>query len=300
MKFWLVLLPGVLTTILAGAQSPAGSPPQPPKPPALAQPPPVPPAVPLASVDLFCKLLDMSPAEREASLASRSPDQRAIIASKIREYLQLTPGQREERLHSWRMRVLVRHLIRMPASNRVDQLASLSPADRQLVEGRMKEWDQMPKELRQAVLENEWAIRILVQSDGLAPVPPVPGGTGSGPEEQLARWQALPATQRQEILEQFQRYVEELSDKQKARIAATWPTGEREQVEQTVQAFSRLPKPQRDLCLVNLQKFTALSPAERQQFLRNANWWDGMTPQERDIWRKLVNRISHVPPPAPR
>ena len=258
-------------------------------------PPPLP--APISAVELFRKLLSMSPAEQEAALASRPPEKRAIIESKLQEYLRLNPEEREDRLRTWRLRVMVRHLIRLPSSNRVDQLVSLPAADRQLVEARLKEWDQMPDDLRQAVLENEWAIRILVRSDALAPARPT--RTPAEEEEHIARWQALPAAKRQEVLGQFQRFMDDLSEKEKSRVLNTLSAEEREQLGKTLEAFSRLAKPQRELCLTNLQKFAALTQFERQQFFNNANWWEGMTPQEREIWRKFVNRISARPQPPP-
>ena len=293
-RSWFALV--LLMVPLAGAPAFAGSG----APPAPIQPP-TPPRALVSAVDVFRKLLALTPAERDTALASRTPEQRALIESKLREYSRLSPEQRDERLRAWRMRILVRHFIRLPSSNRVDQLVSLAPADRQLVETRLREWDQMPDDLRHAVLENEWAIRILVQSDALTPSGTRHGPPAPDPEARIAHWQALPAAQRQQILEKFQHFVDDLSEKEQHKILNTLPEEERREMERTFERFARLAKDRRDLCLTNLQKFAALTPAERQQFFNNAEWWESLTPHEREVWRKFVTALNFRPPaPPPR
>ena len=67
-------------------------------------------------------------------------------------------------------------------------------------------------------------------------------------------------------------------------------------MENTLQAFAKLPPGQRRICVASFHKFTEFTPAERAEFLRNADRWKLLTPQERDAWRKLVTRLPPAPP----
>ena len=65
----------------------------------LSAPPPLPPTG-ASPVDFFRQLLAMSPAERNQSLTNRSPEIRARILAKVREYQALGPDERELRLRA--------------------------------------------------------------------------------------------------------------------------------------------------------------------------------------------------------
>ncbi len=259
-------------------------------------PPPMPPPTP---VDTFRRFLNMTPAEREKILAQKSPEQRQVIRLKLLEYQALSPEERDARLRSLQRRMLVQMLIREPYSNRVERLRTFSEADRQLVEPPLRQWDQLPADLQKDVLENEWAIRIVVRSEPGPPKPEQLTPQQREMENRLARWKALPEDKRQQVLDQFQQFFDELTDQERAKALNALDETERRQMEATLQTFARLPKAQRDLCLTGFKKFADLSFLERQQFLINASLWQNMTAKDRALWRALVGRMNPKPPLPP-
>ena len=73
--------------------------------------PPLPPVV-LSPVEFFRQLLAMLPAERNSSLTNRTPEARARILAKVREYQALDPDERELRLRATELRWYLLPLLR--------------------------------------------------------------------------------------------------------------------------------------------------------------------------------------------
>jgi hypothetical protein len=254
-------------------------------------------------VDLFRELLAMKPAEREKALASRTNQVRVFLQGKIKEFEALPDAIREERLQTLQLRWHLVPLMKLPPSARGTRLATLAEADRKLVEERLEQWDHLPGELQRKVLENENVIRLFFRSETNAPRSDItqtnlsPAQRAQMEQEQL-RWQAMSDEERQRILTHFERFFT-LNAREKARILKDMGGAERRQMEMALQQFSRLPKPQREVCLRGFQKFAALTPQEREEFLSNAERWEAMSPNDRRLWRDLVNRLQPKPPMPP-
>ena len=263
-------------------------------------PPPLPSRTP---VDYFRQILDMTSEEREKSLASRSEPSRAFLQVKLKEFQALAPAPREARLQTLQLRWLVLPLMKVPADQRPARLKLMADGDRKLVEARLDEWDRLPADLQKKVLENESVIRLFFRSETNAPAADLsPARTSpqqqARTEQDLARWNALPEDERQDIQAHFERFFE-LTDQEKTKILKKMTDPERVQMEMALRAFDRLPKAQRELCVRNFQKFAALSAEERQEFLVNAERWQSMNPQDRQLWRDLVKRVQPKPPLPP-
>jgi hypothetical protein len=241
----------------------------------------------------------MSAEEREKELASRTPEQRAVVERKLQEYLSLSPENREGRLRALHVRFLVRQIVRVPSSNRVDRLNALTLVDREMVQTILRDWDSLSPEQQSDVLENEWAIRVTARPPQTtvtnAPVP----AQHSELEARLARWNNMPASKRKEVLDHFTRFFEELTDAERARTLNVIAEQERAEIEASLQQFAQLAPEKRERCVANLQKFADLSSTERQQFLNNATVWQQMTPKARADWRRLVMQMSLQPPMPP-
>ena len=270
----------------------------------IAQPPaitaPAMPPLPVSPVDTFRKILAMSEPEREKFLTTYKPENRQVVISKLAEYQSLSPQEREARLRALQVRVYVRQLIKLPSSNRVERLVHLPPGERQMVEGRLNEWDQLPADLQKEVLASEWAIRHIARSpDGALHrfTPPLPTAKlVTKIEGQLADWRNIPAPRRSEILDQFQRFFEEVPAQDRAKILAERP----DMPKTLIEAINRLPsREQRERYIANFQKFAALTPAERHKFMLNASQWQKMSPQEQESWRILAKKLTPPPPPPP-
>lgn len=262
------------------------------------------PAPPLPPVPLdFRQLLAMTPAEREKTLATRAPQDRQLLEAKLKEYDALSPEEREDRLKSLQLRLYLRPLMKMDQSNRVERLATIPEADRELITKRLKLWDQLSPELQKEFLDNEFALRILLQPELAVPV----GSFNAtlSPQQRMAiekaieRWRLLPEGERRRIHEHFQIFFE-LDDAEKNKRLEDLTDGERRQIERTVRMFESLPPQKREACLAGLERFTQLPKQEREQFLKNAQLWQNLSPEQRKLCRELVMRYSiPQPPPVP-
>jgi len=228
-------------------------------------------------VSFFRQLLAMPPAERNRSLTNRSPEVRARILAKVREYQTLGPDECELRLRATELRWYLMPLLRTSPTEREARLEQV-PADlRALAKTRLTQWDLLPPALQQEFLANDKTLHYFTRVE--TPTPPA-----TTPEQQ-------------NIAEQFNQFFE-LTPAEKEQTLGTLSEAERAQMEKTLQAFEQLPPQQRQQCVRNYAKFAGMSGAERAEFLKNAEHWSKMPPSERQTWRDLV---EHVPlwPPAP-
>ena len=256
-----------------------------------------PPRLPPTPVDTFRKVLAMPQPEREKFLATLKPENREIVKFKLDEYQGMPADQREQRLRALQTRVWVRQLIKVPATNRAERLAALKPADRQVIEERLAEWDRLPVEKQQEVLTNEVVIRHIQGAPDFKfdpAMPPFPPDARIA--QQLKHWGSLSNADRTEILNNFQYFLEDLSPKDRAKALAQHPGIK------SLAPIASLPKEQRDRYIAGFKRFAALKPAERQKFLINAAHWEKMTPEQRQAWRVLAKKLapaSASPPPPP-
>ena len=234
-----------------------------------------------APVSYFRQLLTMSAAERNQALASRSPEARARILAKIKEYQALNPNERELRLRATELRWYLTPLLRTPPADRAQGLAQV-PADlRELAKSRLTQWDLLPPPLQQEFLANDKTLHYFTRVQPTNPPPASPG--------------------QQKIAEQFNQFLD-FTPGEKQQILATLSEGERAQMEKTLKTFEQLPARQRVACERNYAKFAGMSGTERAEFIKNAENWSKMSPAERQTWRDLVAHVPlwpPTPPPAP-
>jgi hypothetical protein len=281
--------------------------------PAMAQPSPVPPRLPRTDtppvpaikspVEVFRQLLALSPAERKAFLTNRPPEIQKQILAKVREYESLRPTDRELRLQATELRFYLLPVLTSSATNRLAELSHIPDATRKLVIPRIRQWEQLPSEVRQELLDNEAAIRyftdaaVSTSKTGRASVASLPA-RNQKLEAGLERWHSLSETERARIEQRFHTFFE-LSPEEKTRALGSLSAEERQQIDKTLKSFGNLAPPQRMECIRAFNKFTELSVQDRQQFLRNAERWKLLSPEQRQDWRELVSRLAAQPPLPP-
>jgi hypothetical protein len=262
--------------------------------------PPAPPNIP-SPVEQFRRLIAMSPAERTEALMKKPEIQREYIQAKINEYQGLRPDERELRLRLVQLHWYLAPLLRMPSSNRADQLKGIPPPDRQIIQDRLAQWDRLGEETRAQILEHEPTMQYLIRfsastaAERKAAQRSLPAPARLQLEERLRRWKEMSPGSQRKMLTYFQEFFD-LPLKEKSRTLNVLSEAERTQMEETLLAFERLPAGQRRLCIESFHRFAAMSPAERAQFLKNAERWQAMTPTERDNWRKIVAQLPPLPP----
>ena len=243
----------------------------------LSAPPPMPPMGP-SPVVFFRQLLAMTPAERNQSLTNRSPEIRARILAKVREYQALGPDERELRLRATELRWYLMPLLRSPSDERAARLAQVPPDLRELARTRLAQWDLLPPPLQQEFLANDKTLHYFAHIE--TPNPPAPN-----PEQQ-------------KIAEQFNQFFE-LTLAERQQTLGLLSEAERAQMEKTLKSFEQLPPSQRRECVRNYAKFAGMSGAERAEFLKSAESWSKMSPTERQTWRDLVAHVPMLPPAPP-
>lgn len=302
-----------VATVLAGAPGDGGgaSPASPPaRPPTLPEVPPLPPAPP-SPVDRFRELLEKPPAEREAFLATRSPEQREYLRARLAEFDALPPAERELRLHLLNLRHYLLPLLRLPPAQRAESLRQVPPAYRDLVTERLAAWDRLTPEQRAELLAGESLLAGLplqgvpTVPDSRPAVSPLPPNRREQFQRDLERWEALPEADRARILARLTAFLE-FSETEKARVLAGLDASRRAQAARLVQALEALPAPERARSLQALQRLANLSPEQRARFLHNAARWQAMSAEERHAWRRLHALLPpappglDAPPPLPR
>ncbi len=251
--------------------------------------PPTPPAI-SSPVELFRALIVTNAAAREQFLASKSPQARKIIETKLREYEGMMAEQREARLRGLKLRWLTLQLMRLEPEERAKRLANVPLPDRKAVEERLGPFIILPPALQQEVLSNAAVMSTLAQGH-LIPNSErvIPNMSEEVRREELRK---------QQLLGHFKDFFELPASDQHQALAKLTPT-EREQMEKTLSNFSSLSKPEREEALEGFKKFAELSPLERAAFLKTAERWRSMSEKDRALWRKIVALLQSPPPQPP-
>jgi hypothetical protein len=240
----------------------------------------------------------MTPAERYSALSNRPPENQKMIMAKVREYLSLSPEDRELRLRVTELHWRMLPLLRVPATNRTDRLVLLPEEDRKMIESRLQDWDKLPGPVQQQLLTNQEAIRLFIQREAGASTTPDPNISEKRRqmlEEGIQKIKAMNEEDRRQLLARFNQ-VFDLTPDEKQKVLNSLSAAERAKIVKTLAKFKDLTPEQRARCIRSFEKFSAMSLAERQQFLKNADRWNAMKPEERKAWRDLVEQIELMPP----
>jgi hypothetical protein len=258
--------------------------------------------------ELFRRLLDASPAERQKLLAGKPTSSLLIISNALREYEALSPGLREVRLRTLELGWYLEPLLRLPAAERPQRLAAVPEQWRGQIQQRLKLWDSLPDELRQQVLASRSAVRLLLSAPPVPPAaPPLPpidsGQPGPPPPADSATQSGFPPIPRvseahRQRLHTSIRLLFELDPKEQQRILESFSEPQQAYLKKALKAIQTLPAAQRDLCIAGLLKYSSLTPEQQQQFLQNCQRWATLSPQEQAALRSLV-ALRQRPPPLP-
>lgn len=252
----------------------------------------------VSPIAYFRELLAMKPDERDRALGDKTLEQRQIILSKLREYKGMSPEERELRLKITEVRWYLAPLMKLSPVERLKSLAAIPAADRELIERRLKIWDEIPPQLQKEFLNNEAVISHILRTpeEREASIYQFSPDKCQKLQQELAQWTQLPADKRQQMCDRFNQFFA-LDEDEKKKTLGTLSLVERQQMEKTLQSFESLPPQRRAKCIESFGKFTQMRPEEREQFLKNAERWQSMTPSERLAWREIVQKGPATPPP---
>ncbi len=262
------------------------------------------PPLPKSPVGAFRQWLDLSSQDRIRALEGKPEPVRRILLSKLAEYDAMDAVERDQRLRATELQFYLRPLLRAPVADRPRLLAAVPLELRPSVVEHLSQWDALDADTRQALIVKGWAIRYFVRLEANTDTDPsalrdqVPFPHRIQFETELARWKALPPSQRRDLVQAFREFFELPPPKQQQALN-TLPESERRQIEATLHSFAQLAPAQRHLCVESFRKFASLSPAQRASFLRNADLWKEMSPDDRATWRRLVTQFPPLPPLPP-
>jgi hypothetical protein len=254
----------------------------------------------LTPVAYFRGLLGMTPEERAKVLADKSPQERSQVLAKVREYEALPRDVCDERLRQTELHWYLLVLLRLEPGDRAARLKEISPLYQPMILAQLVQWDQLPADMRKALLEKESFLRAYAQWQGHSPaahedfLSKLPAEERARWAEELNRWQGLPESQREDLCAAFRRFFYLTGEEQKETIQALSET-ERRQMEQALQSYANLPPEKQRQCVDSFSKFASMSAEERSQFLQNAAKWEAMTAHERQVWRAMVTELPPMP-----
>ena len=251
----------------------------------------------------------MNATEREKALTNRTEKQKTVLNEKLREYGLLNPSEREQRLQRVEFHWLTKNLMMLAPQDRTSSLSNAPALWRGLLANRLTQWDQLSVATQKEVLDSELMVTTFVQLSHAGLEAQKKWVLGFKTEDQpeirgrFERWQKLSLAERQNASARFHHYFELPASEQRKSLGALTEI-EREQMQTTLQAFSKLPTAQRRICVDSFGKFASMSETERHQFLKNVEVWQMMSPQDRLTWRSLVKNLPPIPtiealPPLP-
>src|SRR5262245_22841093 len=263
------------------------------------------PPLPPSPVQQFREWLALGAEAREKAVSDWPLEKRKVLLAKLRTYESLPADEREKRLQMLDLHWYLRPLMGMKLDERTNTLALVPPALQPIVYERLRHWDSLKPELRRQILEDDNA-RELVTKYYLA----LQEGRSKEqirfvltPEKRaeldqaLKSWKSPASRSRTAQLTTFF----QLSRDEQSRTVQQLSESERQDIEKTLDTFSKLSPEQRRVCVESFQKFTMMPPPERASFLRNAARWQVMTPEERATWKGLVTKFPPLPsPPLPQ
>ncbi len=258
-----------------------------------------------SSTTRFRELLAATPAERERMLDRKPLKARAVIESKIREFLALQPNDREIRLRLIQLQDSLRPLLMVPKEQRSISLSQqVAPEDQALITERLSAWDALSEDERRELFESESQFFLFIRQPNVNPeqlarwVSTLPADQKTRAEDQLKRWRALSAVERTRRAEGFARFFDLTTTERQAALGQIFEP-EKQQMERTLNDFSKLSRAERDRCIEGFRKFESLLDSDREKFLRNAERWQTLSPDDRATWRRLVERVTKPIQPAP-
>lgn len=266
---------------------------------------PMPPLSP-SPIDLFRRLLATNVTGRDQFMSGKSAAMRQYLESRIHEFEVMPADERNAKLQALELRWYMPRVMKLKPAERASRFETVPEPIRSIIRQRLLQWDILPPQLQQEVLDNETAIRFFERPERAGGSEGVLGAMSTGQrsdlEKRYAEWMMLPETKRQEIVRRFDELVG-MPEAARSNALVRITEADYAQMQQTLSQFNALSKEQRAQAIQGFLKFAELSPAEQAAFLRTAQRWRTMSEKDRELWRDVVTRAQAVrtnaPPPMP-
>lgn len=256
-------------------------------------------------IDLFRRLLATNETGRAQFMAGKSEPLRQYLENRISEFEAMPIDERDTKLQALELRWYIPQLMRLKAADRASRLLAIPEPMRSIIRQRLLQWDILPPQLQQEVLDNETAIKFFERPEHAGGSEGALGAMSAGQRSDLekrhAEWMALPEVKRRKIVERFDEFVG-MPEAARSNALTRLTNIDYTQMQETLSQFSNLSKEQRVQAMQGFRKFAELSPGERAAFLKTAARWQTMSEKDRELWRKIVARAEMLrtsTPPIP-
>ena len=261
------------------------------------------PPLPPSPVEQFRQWLELPADEREKQISEWPEANQKVLRAKLDAYAELPAEERERRLAMLDLRHYMDPLLTEPPSPEREARVSTIPEEyRQTVRERLAQWDQLPRELKERMIQNELALQYLTRIRRKTPpeqsLQQFDASIGQNLKPKLERWQTIPAQERLSLSLRLNRFFD-LPREERQKTLRTLSESEQQEIQRSLEALNRMPPEQRHACIQSFARLAAMNPTEQLLFLQNAARWQAMTPQERETWKNLVLNLPPLPPDSP-
>ena len=261
--------------------------------------PPVP-SVSDSPVKYLADLLGASEEGRTTMLARHTVERQAFWLRKVAEYERFPESFRQARLRTAQLHWYLALMIRLPVDLRLSKLAQIPEGDRVLVRRRLEQWEALPADLQDDIVNNikvmQYFARLISSSPAQRQVLLKNAGEPSNPmNDESLSWQSLSSKRRQAMFDAYAKFFELPRMKQEAAVAKL-PIPARKQLMERVDELFKLPLAERQKCLIALNVYAQMSPEERTIFRGNAERWRAMDADERAFWMLFIKQLPPLPP----
>jgi hypothetical protein len=179
----------------------------------------------LTPVAYFRGLLGMTPAERQRVLADKSAAERDQVLAKVLEYKALPREVCEERLRQTELHWNLLALLPLEPAQRQERLKECSPLFLPMIGQRLAQWDQLPADMRKALLRKESSLSAYVQWQDQS-TSALPEAERRQMEQALRSFADLPSALQRQCAESFSKFAEMSAEDrdQFLQNAAKWET----------------------------------------------------------------------------
>ncbi|MGH9862860.1 MAG: DUF3106 domain-containing protein [Candidatus Acidiferrales bacterium] len=203
---------------------------------------------------------------------------------------QKRPGMHQRQGQQRSARALFRRLAQLPPQQQQPALESdehfrqMPPAAQERFRRRLAEFNALPAERRQAMLEQLERGGGPERGEALfLRLAPLPGEEQERALEGDEFFQSLPP----QAQRRFRRRLEEFRSR---------PSEEQQRMLERLERFSELPPEEQDLLRQRAQRFAEMNPQQRQQARRLFAAWRGLPPERRQLLMERLRRLQESPP----
>lgn len=258
--------------------------------------------------DRYAKYESLTPEERGERVNKRLEDSRRFWLGKIKEYEAFPPEERERRLEithqAGLLRGYLKPLMTATTEQRAKYLADIPEEYRKLVTDRLAAWEKLPPDLRHNLVEHDSVMHYFARLEAKPaelrqdPLESIPSSYRSKLEDDIRRWNGLPAELRASMSREFDRLFQ-LPESARDRALTYLPDEERRRIEASFEKLGQIPPDEQKHCMDSYRKYSNLTPEQRQQFMKNAERWKSMSDAEKEAWRALSAKLPPLPPTPP-